>query len=124
MPELDLKAIAIRFLEDCARGQARAAFEELAAPGFKHHNVWFPGDARSLALGMDQNHETFPHKRFEVQRALRDGDLVAVHSRVSLQEGMDIAVVHLLRFEDGKLAELWDVGQQVPEDSPNEHGPF
>ena len=35
-----------------------------------------------------------------------------------------IAVVHLLRFEGGHVAELWDVGQAVPEDSPNPNGMF
>ncbi len=120
----DLKKLALEFLDDCARGRAKAAFVERVTPGFKHHNVWFPGDPKALALGMDQNHETFPDKVFDVQRVLRDGDLVAVHSRVTLQAGTDISVVHILRFEGGKVAELWDVGLPVPEDSPNEFGAF
>jgi predicted SnoaL-like aldol condensation-catalyzing enzyme len=37
---------------------------------------------------------------------------------------MDIAVVHILRFEQGKIVEMWDVSQQVPKDSPNKLGMF
>jgi predicted SnoaL-like aldol condensation-catalyzing enzyme len=48
---------------------------------------------------------------------------VAVHSR--LQFGTNtMAVVHILRFEEGWIAELWDVGQAQPEQMVNEHGMF
>ncbi len=32
---------------------------------------------------------------------------------------MDVAVVHILHFEGGKIVELWDVGQVIPKDSPD-----
>jgi predicted SnoaL-like aldol condensation-catalyzing enzyme len=35
-----------------------------------------------------------------------------------------IAVVHIFRFENGKIAELWDVGQAVPDGAVNEHSMF
>ncbi len=60
-----------------------------------------------------------------MQRALEDGDLVAVHSRVRLKPGEPgIAIVHIFRFEGDLVAELWDVGQPVPSDSPNANGMF
>jgi predicted SnoaL-like aldol condensation-catalyzing enzyme len=31
-------------------------------------------------------------------------------------------LVHIFRFDGGLIAELWDIGQPVPEDSPNERG--
>jgi hypothetical protein len=34
------------------------------------------------------------------------------------------AVVHIFRFEHDRIAELWDVGQPVSKDSPNENGMF
>lgn len=34
------------------------------------------------------------------------------------------AVVHVFRFQGNLIAELWDVGQAVPENSPNEYGMF
>jgi predicted SnoaL-like aldol condensation-catalyzing enzyme len=37
---------------------------------------------------------------------------------------MTIAVVHLFRFEAGKIAELWDVGQAQPEQMVNQIGMF
>jgi predicted SnoaL-like aldol condensation-catalyzing enzyme len=34
------------------------------------------------------------------------------------------AVVHIFRFEDERIVELWDVGQPVPKESPNQYGMF
>jgi len=50
---------------------------------------------------------------------------VAVHSHVVPHPGQaGIAVIHLFRFENGKIAELWDVGQAVEPGSPNSDGAF
>jgi hypothetical protein len=34
------------------------------------------------------------------------------------------AAVRILRIEDGRIHELWDLGQQTPADSPSELGQF
>jgi hypothetical protein len=36
----------------------------------------------------------------------------------------DVAAVHIVRFADDRIVELWDVGQPVSKDLPNEHGLF
>jgi predicted SnoaL-like aldol condensation-catalyzing enzyme len=33
-------------------------------------------------------------------------------------------VVHIFRFDGDKLVELWDLGQEVPAESPNASGMF
>jgi predicted SnoaL-like aldol condensation-catalyzing enzyme len=56
---------------------------------------------------------------------LEDGNLVAVHSRVQLKHGdIEIAVIHIFKFEHNKIVELWDFGQAVPTDIVNENGMF
>jgi predicted SnoaL-like aldol condensation-catalyzing enzyme len=37
---------------------------------------------------------------------------------------MGFQTFHLFRFEEGKIAEMWDVVQPLPETSPNENGIF
>lgn len=50
---------------------------------------------------------------------------MALHGRVRLKfEDLGTALVHIFRFEDDRIVELWDLGQPVPEDSPNENGMF
>jgi|KBSSwiStaDraftv2_1062776.scaffolds.fasta_scaffold25421_4 predicted SnoaL-like aldol condensation-catalyzing enzyme len=119
------KESALSFLQLSASGKPREGFARYAAPGFRHHNVYFPSDAESLIAGMDENARQHPDKTITVHRALEDGDFVAVHSHVRLRPGEPgVALVHLFRFEGERIAELWDLGQPVPKDSPNENGMF
>jgi predicted SnoaL-like aldol condensation-catalyzing enzyme len=119
------KAVAVSFLRDAAAGRAREASAAHLAPNFRHHNVYFKGDASSLLNAMDDNARQNPDKVLDIQHALEDGDLVAVHSHVRHFAGdRGAAVVHIFRFQGEKIVELWDLGQEVPETSPNENGMF
>jgi predicted SnoaL-like aldol condensation-catalyzing enzyme len=74
---------------------------------------------------MTENATKFPNKVFAVHHALEDRDLVAVHSRVRLRpDEPGMAVVHIFRFDANRIAEIWDVGQPVPGESPNANGMF
>lgn len=118
------KDIAISFLNDAASGKLDDAYNHVS-PNFRHHNAHFPGDTASLKAGMADAHQKFPNTKLDVQRAIAEGELVAVHSRVQHgPETLPIAVVHIFRFEGDRIAELWDVGMEVPKDSPNENGVF
>jgi predicted SnoaL-like aldol condensation-catalyzing enzyme len=119
------KQTAQHFLQLAASGNARQAFALYAADGFKHHNPFFKGDAATLMQAMDDNAKQNPDKIFDIQRALEDGDGVAVHSHVR-QSPTDAgaAVIHIFRFEGDKIAELWDVGQAMPDGMVNEFGMF
>ncbi len=82
---------------------------------------------RSLAVDLKVNLNTVAkaYKELEIQRALQDGDLVTVHSRVAQKPGdLGGSVVHIFRFKENRIVELWDVGQAVPENSSNECGMF
>jgi len=119
------KAIATTFLEMCSTGDVGAAYDRFIADEFRHHNAFFRGDADSLAAGMEANAKQFPEKTLQIQRALEDGDLVAIHSRVQMTPGgQEMALVHIFRFVGDRIIELWDIGQAVPEESPNENGAF
>jgi predicted SnoaL-like aldol condensation-catalyzing enzyme len=119
------KESALGFLNSVASGQVREAYELYVGPGFKHHNPYFRGDAASLKEGMAQNARKNPNKVLEIQTAIEEGDRVAVFSRVR-QEPKDKggAVVHIFRFNDGRIVEFWDIGQAVLEDTVNENGMF
>ena len=117
--------IATAFLEMCARGDVREAYDRHVSPDFVHHNAWFPGDRASLLQAMEESAATEPNKSFEVKQVIDGGDRVAVLSHLTRAgAGPEYAVVHIARFADGKIVELWDLGQEIPKDSPNALGMF
>jgi predicted SnoaL-like aldol condensation-catalyzing enzyme len=116
---------ATAFLKMVVAGNIREAYRKYTSKNFRHHNPYFKEDATSLEKGMEENHAQFPIKSIDIKHVFEADDLVATHSHVILQPGTPgIAAVHILRFEDGKIAEMWDVAQPVPDDSPNENGMF
>lgn len=120
------KEMAIAFLQKAGSGEVGAAYEKFIAPHFIHHNQYFKGDRESLLAAMEAAHRKSPNKSIEVRQAFVDGDTVITHSRVVRQNPgePDVAAVHIFRFENGRVAEMWDLGQLIEQDSPNENGVF
>lgn len=119
------KDTAVRFLKMAASGQVREAYAKFVDPSFRHHNAFFEGSAKSLMAGMEENARQNPDKSLEVKRAIAEGEFVAVHAHVQHKPGdRGAAVIHIFRFENGRIVELWDVGQAIPEDLPNQYGMF
>ncbi|MFB5285010.1 nuclear transport factor 2 family protein [Peribacillus sp. Hz7] len=122
---LNNKEKAVSFLQLVASGKVREAYQRHIGPGFSHHNPFFPGDADSLMLAMEESAAQNPHKTLEVKLAIEENETVVVHSHVK-QNPNDLggAVVHIFRFQDDRIVELWDIGQSIPENSPNKNGMF
>jgi len=119
------KDAATSFLKLASAGKVDDAYSKFVGNGFKHHNAFFEGSAESLQAGMKENAVLNPDKVFEIKRVIAEGDFVVTHSRVQ-QKPSDLgaAVVHIFRYENGNIVELWDLGQPVPEESPNQYGMF
>jgi predicted SnoaL-like aldol condensation-catalyzing enzyme len=120
-----LKEKAVSFLQMVASGEIRKAYELYIGPDFRHHNPYFRGDAESLMVAMEENEVQSPNKTLEVKQAIQEKDKVMVYSHIKQNpEDLGAAVVHIFRFQDGRVVEMWDTGQAIPEDSPNENGMF
>lgn len=119
------KESAQHFLKLAAKGNSREAFKLYVGTAFKHHNVYFKGDANTLMTTIEEDAKMNPDKIFEIQHVLEDGDLVAVHSRFRQNPNdTDYAVMHIFRFEGDKIMELWDFAQAAPIVIINENGMF
>lgn len=117
------KETAINFIQTCAMKGPELAFSKYVNPNFKHHNQYFKGDGETLMKAMMDADKTHPNKAFNIKQVFETEDRVAIYSHV-VKETMDIAVMHIMRFENGKISEMWDVGQVIDKNSPNENGMF
>lgn len=120
------KEIARSFLRMVGTGEVRNAYDRYVAPSFIHHNQYFKGDRQSLLTAMEDASKKSPDQSVLIKQIFEDGNTVIAHSHVTRKEPAEFsaAVVHIFRFEGDRIVELWDLGQLISKDSPNENGMF
>jgi|SRR5579859_2623263 len=119
------KDAAVDFLKMVVAGKIDDAYAKYVDMKGKHHNAYTPAGFAALRQGMQDNEAKFPNKKFDIRHVLEEGDMVVTHSRVTLTPGeLELGVVHWFRFKDGKIVELWDLGQQIPKEAVNQDGMF
>jgi len=125
MSENSNKERAVQFLKLMSSGKVDEAYDQFTSPIGKHHSPHFPAGFDALKEAMKQSYQRFPSKQSEIKHVVGEDNMVAVHSHVVLTPGdPGFAIVHLFRFENEKIVELWDFTQPILEDSPNTDGPF
>ncbi|MGJ5641126.1 nuclear transport factor 2 family protein [Formosa sp. S-31] len=117
------KEIAIAFLELVGKGVVKAAYERFVSKSFIHHNQYFEGSRAGLLKAMEDAENTHPNTALEVKHCYEDGDTVITHTLV-VKADMELVVIHIFKFHDSKITELWDVGQVIDPNSPNQYGLF
>ncbi|WP_324643734.1 nuclear transport factor 2 family protein [Pseudarthrobacter sp. LT1] len=104
--------------------RVREAFNYHVAEQYIQHNPTIEDGPEPAIAALTPKFDDAPENRFDVQRILVDGDLAMVHVRASGPGRPDAAVVDLYRFEDGRIAEHWDVLQPVPDRAVHDHPMF
>jgi predicted SnoaL-like aldol condensation-catalyzing enzyme len=121
----NLKEAAMAFLRLASSGDVEKAYDHYVARDFKHHNPYYKGDKASLRKGMEESARTHPNKEFEILMVIQEENTVVVFSRVQPSNSKwPVAVVHIMRFTDGLISELWDVIMPQPHKVINEQGIF
>ncbi len=114
---------AVAFLNQVIAGDIKGAYQTYVNLEGTHHNVYTPAGFANLMKGMQAAEDQSPNKTFVVKNVFGDGELIAVHSHLTMGED-DMITVHMFRFEDGKIVELWDVAQSIPDEQVNSDGAF
>ncbi len=125
MTFLTHKEIAEGFLKMATNGKVREAFDMFVAPNFQHHNQYFKGDVESLIDGMEEGYANFSNKKIDFQRVIEEEEFVVVHSKVHLGDKVpEMVLIHLFKFKNDKIVELWEASQPIIADSVNDKGAF
>ncbi|MFM9608784.1 nuclear transport factor 2 family protein [Streptomyces niveiscabiei] len=110
------KAVATALVKGVFERGDTAVVDRFVRPDYIQHNPTAPDGAAGLKGLAASIHQQFPDARYDVKRAISQGDLVLLHSNVVLVPGTKGAsVVDIFRFQGGKVAEHWDVIQNVPD---------
>ena len=118
------KEAAKSFLKMAGTGKVQEAYDQYIASSFIHHNQYLQRGSPVAVDGDAGGVTDYANKSVDVKHVYEDGATVITHSLVSRQDpaAPDVVVVHIFGFEQDRIVELWDVGQPVSKDSPNEHG--
>ena len=99
--------------------------EECFGETYIQHNPMAPDGPEALFAFMTPFFEANPDAAIHIKRVAAEGDLVWIHyNNEPTPDSLGLAVVDILRMEDGKFVEHWDVVQPVPEKSANDNTMF
>jgi len=119
------RELAMSFFDIVESREFRKWFDKHTSQDFIHHNQYFKGDRESLILAIEEDARNNLDKQVEIKMTLEDGDLVTTYSHVRQNpDDPGFALVHIFRFVDSRIVEIWDINQAILEDSPNENGMF
>lgn len=99
--------------------------DEFFARDYVQHNPLAATGAQGLKDFLDWARARAPAAEHRVKRVFVDGDYVIAHVHVIIHPGdLGNAVVDIFRVAQGRIAEHWDVAQEVPTQSANTNGMF
>ena len=92
---------------------------------YRQHNPRVPDGPEGVHAFLTGARAQYPDMRMELKRVIVDGEFVVLHCHVRFtDEDRGMAVVDILRVQDGRMVEHWDVGQPIPEEDENGNGMF
>jgi predicted SnoaL-like aldol condensation-catalyzing enzyme len=117
----------VRAWNDLAINQRKPedAVARYLGPHYRQHNPGSADGAEPFIAFVKHFAQTFPDYYLEPKRIIAEGDIVVLHSHLTLKPGdRGSAVVDIFRLENGRIVEHWDVVQAVPETSANANTMF
>ncbi|MBU9709003.1 nuclear transport factor 2 family protein [Paenibacillus sp. AK121] len=109
------KTLIRKFVDDVLVGKNRAALESYySGDQYIQHNPLFGDGVSSLKQALSAAGQGASIGYDQVHMVLGEGNFVLVVSELKSPKGTSAAVYDLFRVENGKIAEHWDVVQEIP----------
>jgi predicted SnoaL-like aldol condensation-catalyzing enzyme len=117
------KKLVADFYQQLFGDKDLSAIDKYLKDDYIQHNPAAADGALSLKKVLTGWFEGAPKEKIDIQHIGADGDFVYIHLRSSRGTKV-ISVIDIFRIENGKIAEHWDVIQEVPDKSANPHPMF
>lgn len=103
----------------------RTAAEELLLDDYKQHNPQSGNGRNGLLSHVADLQAQYPNRKIEFIHLFTEGDFVITHIHFTLiPETAGLMGMDIFRFEGDKIAEHWDVIQEIPTQAANDNGMF
>jgi predicted SnoaL-like aldol condensation-catalyzing enzyme len=119
------KKLVLAFYEHAINEKDFEAARKYMADDYRQHNPTAADGPEGLRVWLEDFKRMFPNLRASVKKCIAEGDFVVLH--VFGENGPSptgTAVVDIFRVVNGKVAEHWDVIQDIPPDVKNANSMF
>ncbi|WP_171164443.1 nuclear transport factor 2 family protein [Streptomyces sp. I05A-00742] len=94
-------------------------------PVYIQHNPGAPDGPEAFVSFITHFGKQHPELSMEFKRVVAEGDLVVLHSHMRTSpEDLGSAVMDIVRIENGRIVEHWDVVQPIPDKAANDNTMF
>jgi len=100
-----------------------AVIDQYIADSYIQHNPSLPDGKEALKQGVAAWFKGQPKDTVDVKHLGADGNFVYIHTK-SKMGNKTFSILDIFRLENGKIAEHWDIMQEVPAKSANAHPMF
>lgn len=118
------KKLVLDFYQRMFGDKDVTAVDDYILPSYIQHNPDVADGAEAFKKEAIIWFKDQPKTKIDVQHIAADGDLVFIHLKNVNPEGGLTSTIDIFRIEEGKIAEHWDVQQDVPKESANAHPMF
>jgi predicted SnoaL-like aldol condensation-catalyzing enzyme len=97
------------------------------ASNYKQHNPYFADGVEGFKAGLTGLTSANPNLKIEIKRCFAEGDYVMIHKYAILDPNAGTgkkAIMDIYKIENGKIAEHWDVIEDIPEEPKNTNTMF
>jgi len=119
------KKVVLEFYDLAINKKDFDAASKFIGSRYTQHNPRAADGPEGLRAFLAFLREKFPDYHSDIKRVFADGDYVIVHvHNVPTPGSRGTAIIDILKLEDGKVVEHWDVRQDIPEQSANSNTMF
>jgi len=99
--------------------------DEFLADDYIQHSTAATGGKEGLRAFFQDRAHHFPDVRFAIKASFVDGDFTIFHIHTVRHPGdPGMSIIDYFRMEGGKVAEHWEVVQEIPATLPHANGIF
>lgn len=119
------KQTVLAFYQAAINDKDHHAASKLLSHSYIQHNPRIADGLEGFREFVETLKADFPQLRAEVKRIFAEGDHVIAHVHgIRVPGGPGTAIIDIFGLEDGRIAEHWDVMQQIPDEARNQNGMF
>ena len=118
------KKMVMAFYQGLFGDKDYSVIDKYIVKDYIQHNPSLADGSEALKNAVQVWLKDVPKGKVNFQHTAADGDLVFLHVKTYGATGKPTAIVEIFKVKNNQIVEHWDVVQEVPEKSANEHPMF